>query len=43
MKKIAWLLIAVLGLGISLFAEDMGKATRVGKRARSAGKQPAAA
>jgi hypothetical protein len=29
MKKIAWLLIAVLGLGISLFAEDMGKATEM--------------
>jgi hypothetical protein len=26
MKKIAWLLASVLGLGISLFAEDMGKA-----------------
>jgi hypothetical protein len=29
MKRIAWLLIAVLGLGISLFAEDMGKATEM--------------
>jgi hypothetical protein len=25
MKRIAWLLVAVLGLGISLFADDMGK------------------
>jgi hypothetical protein len=29
MKRIAWLLIAVLGLGISLYAEDMGKATEM--------------
>jgi hypothetical protein len=29
MKKIAWLLAAVLGLGISLYAEDMGKATEM--------------
>lgn len=29
MKNIAWLLAAVLGLGISLFAEDMGKATEM--------------
>jgi hypothetical protein len=29
MKKIACLLAAVLGLGISLFAEDMGKATEM--------------
>jgi hypothetical protein len=29
MKKIAWLLATVLGLGISLFAEDMGKATEM--------------
>jgi hypothetical protein len=29
MKKIAWLLAAVLGLGLSLFAENMGKATEM--------------
>jgi hypothetical protein len=29
MKRIAWLRVAVLGLGISLFAEDMGKATEM--------------
>jgi hypothetical protein len=29
MKRIACLLVAVLGLGISLFAEDMGKATEM--------------
>jgi hypothetical protein len=29
MKKIAWLLAPVLGLGISLFAEDMGKAAEM--------------
>jgi hypothetical protein len=27
MKRIAWLLVAVLGLGISLPADDMGRAT----------------
>jgi hypothetical protein len=29
MKRIAWLLVAVLGLGISAFADDMGKATEM--------------
>ena len=29
MKRIACLLVAVLGLGISLFGEDMGKATEM--------------
>src|ERR1700684_614909 len=29
MKRITCLLVAVLGLGISLFAEDMGKATEM--------------
>ena len=29
MKRIAWLLVAVLGLGISLLADDMGKATEM--------------
>jgi hypothetical protein len=29
MKRIACLLVAVLGLGISLFAEDMGKSTEM--------------
>jgi hypothetical protein len=29
MRKIAWLLVGVLGLGISLFAEDMDKSTEM--------------
>ena len=29
MKKMAWVLVFVLGLGVSLFAEDMGKATEM--------------
>jgi hypothetical protein len=29
MKRIAWLLVATLGMGISLFGEDMGKATEM--------------
>lgn len=29
MKRIVYLLVAVLGLGISLFAEDMGKANEM--------------
>jgi hypothetical protein len=29
MKPIAWLLVTVLGLGISLYADDMGKSTEM--------------